>query len=225
MGKRCGAPDMTSTVSTLAGPDGARLAVSSVGSGPTVALLLHQTDAVASCGWWPFATRLAAAGGVRAVMMDFCRSGLSRCDDQSAFGDDYVAQVALVVRSVRAQGARQVVLVGASLGGTVAVVSAAKVGADAVVDLSGFGYGPLVTAPSVRSMPVPLLAAGSPDDGTDTARLQAEVKASAAPVKRFVAVPAGHGWSMVLDGPFADSPVSPLGATVIDWVKGTRTAG
>ncbi|MEO7058238.1 MAG: alpha/beta hydrolase [Lapillicoccus sp.] len=219
MGRRCGVPDVASTIETVAGPDGATLSLASVGAGSTVALLLHETGSAASCGWWPYAAHLAASG-VRVVMLDFCQYGRSRCDPATPFAFDYADQVARAVGRLRTGGARRVVLVGASLGGTVAVVSAAKVRADAVIDLSGFGYGDLVTSPAVRAMSVPLLAAASPEDGPDTDRLAADVTASRAPVKRFVRVGAGHGWSMVLDGPFPDSAVSPLGLSVIAWVKG-----
>lgn len=217
MGKRCGQPDVLSSSQVLQGPGGARLTVSDVGSGGTVALLLHQTDRVAACGWWPFATRLAAAG-VRSEMLDFCRFGTSTCS--GSFADDYPAQVLIAAKHLRATGAHRLVLVGASLGGTVAVNSAAASGADAVVDLSGFGYGPLVTARPLAALRIPVLAAASPDDNPDSARLAAEVAASAAPVKRFIPVTAGHGWSMVLDGPFADSGTSDLGRTIINWAKG-----
>lgn len=218
MGKRCGQPDVPSSTQLVAGPGGARLALSQVGTGDTVALLLHETAEVASCGWWPFATRLAAAG-VRVEMLDFCSYGASTCS--GSFTDDYVAQVAAAVTHLRSSGAvRRLVLVGASLGGTVAVNSATPVRADAVVDLSGFGFGPLVTAGPIAALRMPLLAAGSPDDNPDSDRLAAEVTASGTAVKRFVPAPAGHGWSMVLDGPFADSATSDLGRTVIAWVKG-----
>ena len=101
MGRRCGGPDAETTSETVAGPSGERLGVVTVGRGPTVALLLHQTDRVASCGWWRFANRLADQG-VRAVLLDFCDYGSSTCG--TAWAADYSDQVARTVARLRDRG-------------------------------------------------------------------------------------------------------------------------
>jgi pimeloyl-ACP methyl ester carboxylesterase len=223
MGQRCGRPDAESVADTVAGPDGAELALTSVGTGGTVALLLHQTGRSASCGWWPFANQLAQ-NGFRAAMMDFCGYGKSRCDTSKPWAGDYVDQVVRTVAALRTKGATRVTLVGASLGGTVATVSATPAKADAVVNLSGFGFGPLVTGPAIAALTVPLLGAGAHTEETDSAALEAQVSGSPSPTKRFLWSDAGHGWSLVLEGPQADSPVTPVGQAVIRWVKGDYTA-
>jgi hypothetical protein len=79
MGERCGRPDFEATVQTVAGPDGEALWSASVGTGGTVALLLHETGRSASCGWWRFANRMAEKGAW-AVMLDLCGFGRSTCD-------------------------------------------------------------------------------------------------------------------------------------------------
>ncbi len=219
MGRRCGRPDVEADVTQVSGPDGQRLTLSSVGGGTTVALLLHQTNASASCGWWPFANRLAQ-NGVRAVMLDFCGYGPSSCDPTTPWGSDYVDQAVRAVAQLRSHGATRVTLVGASLGGTVASVSAAPAGVDAVVNLSGFGFGPLVTAPSIAALTIPILGAGGHDEQSDSAALEAMVASSASPARRFVWADVGHGWSLVLDGPRYDDPVSAVGRTVIAWTQG-----
>jgi pimeloyl-ACP methyl ester carboxylesterase len=223
MAQRCGPPDREAALDTVSGADGATLAVASVGSGDTVALLLHQTDSVASCGWWPFANRLAEAG-IRAVLLDFCGYGKSRCDTSKRWASDYVDQVVRTVAQLRAKGATRVTLVGASLGGTVATVSAAAAGVDAVVNLSGFGFGSLVTGPSLATLKVPVLGIGSHSEESDSASLQAQVNGSASPTKRFLWGDVGHGWSLVLDGPQPDAPVSAVGQAVLSWVKGQYSA-
>lgn len=219
MGQRCGRPDVEAVVETVAGPDGARLELSSVGRGETVALLLHQTGRSASCGWWPFANRMAE-NGIRAVMVDLCNFGRSTCDQSKPWSTDYVDQVVRVVAHVRSSGATRISLVGASLGGTVAAVSAGRAGVDAVADLSGFGFPPMVTGPALAALTIPLLGAGSHSEETESATLAAEVGASASRTKRFVWSDAGHGWTLVFDGPRPESPLSDVGRTVIAWARG-----
>lgn len=219
MGQLCGRPDVEAKRDVLAGPEGGQLTMFSVGSGPTVALLLHQTGRSASCGWWPYANHLAASG-VRAVMLDLCGYGASTCDVNRPWAHDYPAQVALAATRLRADGAQRLTLVGASLGGTVASLSAAPAKADAVVNLSGFGYGTMVTGPALATLTIPVLGAGSHNEEGDSAQLEREIAASASPTKRFVWAELGHGWNLVLDGPMPDSPLTPLGRVVIGWVKG-----
>ncbi len=219
MGRRCGPPDVEATAGTVTGPNGELLWTGAVGSGGTVAVLLHQTDRTASCGWWPFANQLAAHG-VRAVMLDFCGYGQSRCDPAKPWTTDYVDQATRAVAQARAEGATRVTLVGASLGGTVATLSAGRSGADAVVNLSGFGFGSLVTAPALAALTVPVLGAGSRTEETESLALEAQVAAAPSPTKRFVWDTAGHGWSLVLVGPQPDSPLTDVGRTVIAWTKG-----
>jgi pimeloyl-ACP methyl ester carboxylesterase len=197
--------------------------MSSVGSGPTVALLLHQTGRSASCGWWPYANHLAGSG-VRAVLLDLCGYGPSTCDVNQPWSRDYPAQVTLAATRLRTDGAQRLTLVGASLGGTVASVSATPAKADAVVNLSGFGYAPMVTAPSLAALTIPVLGAGSRSEDVESAKLEKEIAASASPTKRFVWADAGHGWSLVLEGPKPDSPMTPIGRIVLGWVKGDYAA-
>ncbi len=223
MGQLCGRPDVEAKKEVLAGPGGEQLVTFSVGSGPTVALLLHQTGRGASCGWWPYANRMAASG-VRAVMLDLCGYGASTCDANRPWYRDYPAQVALAAARLRADGAQRLTIVGASLGGTVASLSAAPAKADAVVNLSGFGYETMVTGPALAGLTIPVLGAGGHDEGSESAQLEREVAASASPTKRFVWAERGHGWNLVLEGPQPDSAVSPLGRVVIGWVKGDYAA-
>jgi Alpha/beta hydrolase family len=85
------------------------------------------------CGFL-FYGEFLAAHGVHVVLMDFCDYGQSDCGDAPP---QLPAQVEAVTRAVRDQGAKRVVLVGASLGGSVAVAAAKRTKADAIVDLSG----------------------------------------------------------------------------------------
>jgi pimeloyl-ACP methyl ester carboxylesterase len=107
-----------------------------VGTGSTVAVLLHQTDQVALCGWWPYTNWLTAEADVQALMFDLCGFGDGACPD-GPFAADQIGQVELAVAHARDQGATRIVIVGASMGGSIALDAAVAVRADAVVDLSG----------------------------------------------------------------------------------------
>ena len=196
-------PDAETTSDTVAGPAGERLGVVTVGSGPTVAVLLHQTDRVASCGWWRFANRLAAQG-VRAVLLDFCDYGV--VDVRHRLGRR-LRRPGRAHRGPAARtGASRVTVVGASLGGTVAAVSAAAARPDAVVDLSGFGFGPLTTGPALAALRVPVLGAGSHDEESDSLTLAGGGGSRRQPGQ---AVPVGHRGPRVCPSCSTARPATP----------------
>ncbi len=97
-------------------------------------ILLHQTSPTGYCGWVPYAD-WAAEQGVRAVLVDLCGWGSAVCSEELT--SDPEAQVRLMVDWAREQGAERVAVVGASMGGAIALGVADPAGADAVVDLSG----------------------------------------------------------------------------------------
>ena len=72
--------------------------------------------------------------GIRSVAIDLCGYSRSFCPLPSQ--EDSVGQVKLTTDALRAAGARRITLVGASIGGSLAVAAAASTKADAVVDLS-----------------------------------------------------------------------------------------
>ena len=109
-----------------------------LGSSGTSAGLLHQTDGYGLCGFLFYADYLAEHG-VRVVAMDLCGYGQSLCVGRP-LGNDPAGQVKVVTDAVRADGATRVVLVGASMGGSVSLTAAKAVEADAIVDLSGPRY-------------------------------------------------------------------------------------
>ena len=112
------------------------------GTGSTVVVLLHQTDGGGLCGWLEFATTLADDPTLAVLAIDLCRYGESRClaVENGTFRDaDQVDPVELAVRFARASmRAERVVVMGASMGGSVALMAAATVpGIDSAIDLSG----------------------------------------------------------------------------------------
>ncbi len=111
--------------------DGVVLAGTVFGDGSAGVVLAHMfpTD---QTSWQPFARQLAAEG-YRALAFDFRgfgRSGGSRRVDEI---DLDVRAAAVYLRS---QGARRIVLVGASMGGTASIKAAAQGGVDALIAIS-----------------------------------------------------------------------------------------
>jgi DNA-binding PadR family transcriptional regulator/dienelactone hydrolase len=144
--------------------DGVRLAAHVFGRGRVGVVLAHQSPGD-TCQWTAYGRRLARLGYMP-LALDFRGSGESA---SASFGASLRlgADVAAAVRYLRAQGARKVFLVGASMGGTAVVVGGAYVRprVDGVVAISASNY--LVDArPSARGLRVPVLyMAGSLDAG------------------------------------------------------------
>ena len=216
---KCGI-ESTAEVSNIEASDGSVLTAATVGSGDQVMILLHQTSPSGYCGWVPYAD-WAAEQGVRAVLVDLCGWGSAVCSDDLTA--DPEAQVRLMVDWAREQGATRVAVVGASMGGAIALGVADEAGADAVVDLSGPETWQNVPGAeeAAAGTEIPLLVVTAPGDtGVDHDLLQRAVEASPASPKRFISAPDGHGWSMLHDGSSVAPEWRPLATTVLDWARG-----
>jgi len=116
----------------LVASDGARIYGVAVGRGSTGVVLVHQylSD---HCEFMYFARDLADRG-LRALSIDLRDNGVSRGGAPGRFDRDIAAAVA----RLRADGARRVVLVGASMGATAVLVAASSITprVDGVVSLS-----------------------------------------------------------------------------------------
>ncbi|WP_146132953.1 alpha/beta hydrolase [Knoellia remsis] len=217
--ERCKVPVKGEMV-TVSAPGGT-LSAGAIGDGTTGALLLHQTSGAGMCGWATYGAWLADKG-VNVLMLDFCTHGQSQCED--ALSKDWTAQVKAGVDALRKRGATSVTVVGASLGGVVALGVGQEAGADAIVDLSGPMEWPGVpdSTSAAKATTVPLLVSGAAaDTGIDVAGLEAAVAASPATDKRFVPMPGqAHGWSGISDGMSVNPEFTPLATIVLKWVQG-----
>lgn len=221
--ERCLVP-VEGGLTSFDGPDGSTLTGAVLGEGADAAVFLHQTSRSGFCGFATYA-EWAAAQGVRAVLVDLCGWGRSTC--QGPFAADSEAQVRLLVDWARAHGARRVTLVGASMGGAIALGVGEQAGADAVVDLSGpaVWQGVPSATEAARRTTVPLLlAVAARNREMDPAALRAAVSSAPARHKRFVSAPSGHGWTMLNDGQLTEPVWTPLADDVLSWIKGDYSA-
>jgi pimeloyl-ACP methyl ester carboxylesterase len=181
----------------------------SAGSGGTVAVLLHQTDGNGLCGWLEHVPALVAVPGVAVLAIDLCQYGAADCRR----GVDATDAVALAVAHARQEmHGHRVVLVGASMGGSVALMAAATVrGVDAAVDLSGpVDWPGMEQVRAGRAIEVPVLVAMADDEGPDQVGGAKAIVAHAPAGSRFLPATTGHGYDLL----------EPDGAEVRAWVLG-----
>jgi pimeloyl-ACP methyl ester carboxylesterase len=178
----------------LRGPGHDRLVALTIGTDPVAVVLAHHASG-SLCQWWPYARSLAAAG-YRVVAFDFDGCGASPPGD-----GDYPGEVAAAAEWARGHGARQIVLMGGSMGATAVMVAAARLGASiaGVIDLSGpAAYASMDALGAARRVRVPVLFGYGTQDGAFAAGVQAVRAATASREKPVVTVPGGtHGAALV----------------------------
>jgi len=202
----------------LADPSVGRISAVTAGTGPTVAVLLHQTDGNGLCGWLPYAADLVA-DGVQVLAIDLCGYGESACEGDRS-GAAQVDAVGVAVEEARARlQARRVVVVGASMGGSVALMTAAASDRiDAAVDLSGpLDWDGMETVDGGRALRVPVLVAMADGEGEDQVAGARAVAEAAPGGSRFEPAESGHGYDLLLD---ADAEPTQMGQVVADWIRG-----
>jgi dienelactone hydrolase len=201
--------------------DGVRLDGALVGEGPMGIVFIHEYPADL-CGWWQFAVH-AARRGMHAMLFDMRCLGRSGCGAKGR--DGAVSDVRAAIERLRRDGARRIAIVGASWGGTIAVVAGAALHPDAVVELSGEvrgfvpGYGDakmLDAAPELRAPA--LFASARGDRYVSPAETRATYRAAGSATKRVRVLPleAGHGWGMLFG---ISRPWSPLAAETLSFLR------
>jgi pimeloyl-ACP methyl ester carboxylesterase len=201
---RCGDPAVGAKVFWFSAADGTQLDGAIVGSGTKAIVLLHEYPADL-CGWWPFAVSIARHG-YRVLLFDFRCYGRSTCP--RALRGRYLDDVQGAVALMRREGAKNVALIGASLGGTVSLMAAAtlKPRIDAVVSVSGepsliyiSGTPELDTTTYLPRLVAPALFLVSKGDTTVSVEdTRSMYRSTAAKVKAIHVFESGfaHGWSM-----------------------------
>jgi len=222
----CNEPGVRAQAVRFRTSDGAMLWGAVVGSGPVGAVLIHEYPRD-SCGWWPYAGYLSRHG-VRALLFDLRCFGRSPCP--SGGRGHATADVAAAMAELRRRGARRVALVGASMGGAIAVVAAAQLHPAAVVDLSGerntTGLTPGIdadAAAAAHGVTAPVLfAVARGDRYVPVADMRTVARRVRSATRRVIVLPAvaGHGWDLVFG---TGTKWSPLAATVAAFIR--RHAG
>jgi pimeloyl-ACP methyl ester carboxylesterase len=181
-------------------PGGPRLVGLLLGNGKTGVVLAHELRANL-CRWLPFA-RVLARSGYRVLAFDFSGHGSSGLPNRTSGGID--AEVVAAGRLLVGRGAGKLVVVGASMGGTAAIVAASQLGPElaGVASLSGPAeFGGLDAAATVAQLTVPSLFVAGADDAPFADDARALYDAAPGPDKQLELVPgSAHGTSL-LAGP------------------------
>ncbi|PVG84641.1 hypothetical protein DDE18_03315 [Nocardioides gansuensis] len=194
------------------GDGGVRLAAGVLGpqeAGRVGVVHLHQLGN-SGCGWGMLATATAEAG-VTSVLMDVCGYGASECGPEPPIAD----QVDLAAAYLRHLGVRRVVVVGASMGGSLAVQAVAGgADVDVWVDLSGPpAWGETRLLDVAGDVDEPGLVVFAPTDGAQA--FEAARRLADRTGARFHRARAGHGWGLVTT---LRGRLTPVGERVLDFV-------
>jgi pimeloyl-ACP methyl ester carboxylesterase len=180
----CGDEDAEAV--TLTTEEGAELNAALVGDGEIGVVLGHQFRSD-MCSWVPFAKELAERN-MRALAINFAGASLD---------DDMVAGA----RELQRRGAERIMLVGASMGGTAALVATGEIDVDGVAVLSApREFSGLDALPAVGGLEIPaLFLVGRQDESfaRDARRL---FRATSSPDKALVATAGSeHGTDLLQD--------------------------
>jgi pimeloyl-ACP methyl ester carboxylesterase len=189
-------------------------------------VLLHQTDGNGLCGWLPFMGTYADPE-LSFLAFDLCGYGESRCTKVATrdFSDaDQTDAVALAVEYARSEmHARRVVVVGASMGGGVALMSAATLpDLDAAVDLSGPADWPgTEVVRGGRALLVPVFLSTAEEEGEAEVSAAERTARNAPRGSTFALAERGHGYELLND---PDGHPLPLGGHVLRWIEASTSS-
>lgn len=179
--------------------DGARLVGIELGQGRTGVVLAHQNTSDL-CEWLPYGKQLADKG-YRVLAFDFAGEGGSG-DPESPPSLD--GEVVAAVEHVRSRGAVDVVLMGASKGGTAILTAAASISPapKALVSLSAPGrFDAMDAFTAVPTLQSPVLYVAGKGDGQFAASAQQLYDATPAASRTLLIVDEGaHGTALLRGG-------------------------
>lgn len=186
------------------------------GHGSTVAVLPHQTDGNGLCGWLPFAAKIVKDPSVAIIAFDLCGYGDASCLDGSDSADVAALAVDMARRDLHAH---RVVVVGASMGGSIALITAAgHVQVEAAADLSGPVRWPgMASVRGGHALHVPVLVAMADTESRADIIGAQDIVANAPKGSTFLEPSAGHGYDLLLD---PSGQPGPLAAPLLAWIKG-----
>ena len=222
-----GAPTLASTCGSgpaasayfLKTGDGVRIYAASTGDSSTAVVLLHESGGAGLCGWLP-TMRWLTANGIRAVAINF-RGYPPSGTPALAIYHHYAQDIQAAVDAAHALGAKDVFVLGASMGGAAGVAEAPKLKDVAgVISLSGELALPTSELDAIGAAPkltVPFLFVGSEADGyvvgSDARRLTRAVGSKDKQVHIFAG--GYHGWDLVDVAPYR----ARVKALLLRWLR------
>ena len=185
--------------------DRVRLIGVELGSGPRAVILAHQGGGGEGpwlCAWMRYA-RVLALQGYRVLAFDHRGFGSSGGTSHWTRARRVDFDVLAAIQVMRARGAKQIVLAGASLGGS-AVLSAAALAKPAVDGVISFAspqiFGPVDALKAARALRVPVMFISADEDAPFPDDARAMYEACSSPDKRIAIVPGTvHGAPVLRD--------------------------
>jgi pimeloyl-ACP methyl ester carboxylesterase len=171
---------------------GAKLDAAVFGAGPVGLVLAHESDG-SLCNWASLAPEFADEG-YRVLIFDFGEPATVAQDMKAA------------AKKMRELGAKTIVLGGASLGGTVALMTAAREPniAGAFSLSAPAVYGNAEGLPAVRRFRAPVLFVAAEEDGNFAEDARRLYRASQSPRRRLLIVPGSEHGTALYGGPGAE---------------------
>jgi alpha-beta hydrolase superfamily lysophospholipase len=217
----CGAVPARLSTSTyfLRASDGVRIYAAAAGSGSKAVVLVHESGGGGLCGWLP-TMRWLSENGTRAVAINlrgYPPSGIPRL----AMYHHYAADIQTAIDAAHTLGAKDVFVMGASLGGAATVAEAPKLtGVAGVISLSSELELPTSELDAIGAAPhitVPFLFVGSEADGyvlgSDARRL---TRAVGSKDKQAHVFQGGyHGWDLLDVAPYR----ARVEALILGWLR------
>jgi pimeloyl-ACP methyl ester carboxylesterase len=226
----CGPPAGPGQLTSIRAADGVRLAAVSAGSGRRGVVLIPELGPRGKCGWWDFAVYLAQHG-YHALLFDHRCTGESACPGGQA-ANELMPDIQGAVTWLRHQGAARVALVGASQGGSEALIAAVRPprGVAGIVALSADELTtPLASRPypgtasgAVARLRLPtLFAVARADPSVSVAATRHLFARAGSRHKQLIVLgdQAGHGWDLVSAG-FTGDARPALCGTVLAYLHG-----
>jgi pimeloyl-ACP methyl ester carboxylesterase len=171
---------------------GAKLDAASFGNGSVGIVLAHESDG-SLCNWASLAPAFAEEG-YRVLIFDFGEPATVAQDMKAA------------TKKIRELGAKRIVLGGASLGGTVALMTAAREpNIAAAFSLSAPAvYGNAEGLPAVRRFRAPVLFVAAEEDANFAEDAKRLYRASQSPRRELLIVPGSEHGTALYGGPGAE---------------------
>jgi pimeloyl-ACP methyl ester carboxylesterase len=207
----CVSPSDRAVSARFSTPDDVTLSGSVLGRGATGVVFAHQV-AGDRCQWLPFARELALMG-YRALVFDMRGYGASGGVQNVNPDQDVVGAAA----ELRRRGAKRIILVGSSMGGTGVVAASPRIRprVSGVVELSApTGFGGADARAAARKLKRPALFIAGRDDGDFATATRTLYRAATSRDKKLViATSSWHGVDLM--------SLPPVKKIVLDFIRRT----